>query len=200
MPIAEYTMMMILSVLRRLPELFELQGERTWQPLPAREMRQVTIGVVGLGSIGRNVARLALSFGARVIGTRKEPDLRKDFTEPMPEGLDRILDHDGLLPGHAQPPGGAGQVARRAAALAGIALVGHPQAGAAVHTGGDVDADHLVAFDNAVASAGRALVDNDLSFATTGGTGGGSLHLSQESIGYPCNLPRSMACCTGGIT
>ena len=32
-PIAEYTMMMILSVLRRLPELFELQGERTWQPL-----------------------------------------------------------------------------------------------------------------------------------------------------------------------
>ena len=34
-PIAEYTIMMILSVLRRLPELFELQGERTWQPLPA---------------------------------------------------------------------------------------------------------------------------------------------------------------------
>ena len=81
-PIAEYTMMMILSVLRRLPELYELQRERTWQPLPAREMRQVTVGIVGLGSIGRNVARLALAFGARVIGTRKEPDLRKDFTEP----------------------------------------------------------------------------------------------------------------------
>jgi phosphoglycerate dehydrogenase-like enzyme len=95
-PIAEYTMMMILSVARRLPELFELQRERTWQPLPAREMRQLTVGVVGLGSIGRNVARLALSFGARVIGTRKEPDLRKDFTEPMPEGMDRILEHDQL--------------------------------------------------------------------------------------------------------
>ena len=95
-PIAEYTVMMILSVLRRLPELIELQSERTWQPLPAREMRQVTIGVVGLGSIGRNVARLALSFGARVIGTRKEPDLRKDFTEPMPEGMDHILEHDQL--------------------------------------------------------------------------------------------------------
>lgn len=96
-PIAEYTMMMILSVLRRLPELYELQRERTWQPLPAREMRQITIGVVGLGSIGRNVARLALGFGARVIGTRKEPDQRKDFTEPIPDGLDRILDH-GQLP------------------------------------------------------------------------------------------------------
>jgi phosphoglycerate dehydrogenase-like enzyme len=95
-PIAEYTMMMILSVLRRLPELLELQSERTWQPLPAREMRQVTIGVVGLGSIGRNVARLALAFGARVIGTRRDPDVRKEFTEPVPKGMDRILDHDQL--------------------------------------------------------------------------------------------------------
>jgi phosphoglycerate dehydrogenase-like enzyme len=95
-PIAEYTMMMILAVLRRLPELYELQAERTWQPLPAREMRQVTVGVVGLGSIGRNVARLALAFGARVIGTRKDPDRRKDFTESIPEGMDRILDHDQL--------------------------------------------------------------------------------------------------------
>lgn len=95
-PIAEYTMMMILSVLRRLPELYELQQERTWQPLPAREMRQVTVGVVGLGSIGRNVARLALAFGARVIGTRKEPDERRDFTEPMPEGMDRIMSHEQL--------------------------------------------------------------------------------------------------------
>jgi phosphoglycerate dehydrogenase-like enzyme len=59
-------------------------------------MRQVTIGIVGLGSIGRNVARLALAFGARVIGTRKEPDERKDFTESMPEGMERILRHDQL--------------------------------------------------------------------------------------------------------
>ena len=44
----------------------ELQRERTWQPLPARELRQVTVGVVGLGSIGRAVARLAAGLrGAR---------------------------------------------------------------------------------------------------------------------------------------
>ncbi len=70
-PIAEYTMMMILAVVRRLPELLELQRERTWQPLPARELRQVTIGIVGLGSIGRAVAHLAVAFGARVIATRR---------------------------------------------------------------------------------------------------------------------------------
>lgn len=95
-PIAEYTLMMILSVLRRLPELMELQRERTWQPLPAREMHQVTIGIVGLGSIGRTVARLALAFGARVIATRKEPDAARDLTDPIPDGMDRILAHDQL--------------------------------------------------------------------------------------------------------
>ena len=94
-PIAEYTMMMILAVVRRLPELMELQRERTWQPLPARELRQVTIGIVGLGSIGRAVARLAVAFGARVIATRRDPE-RPDGREPIPEGLDQILSHDQL--------------------------------------------------------------------------------------------------------
>jgi phosphoglycerate dehydrogenase-like enzyme len=94
-PIAEYTMMMILAIVRRLPELMELQRERTWQPLPARELRQVTVGIVGLGSIGRAVARLATAFGAQVIATRRDPD-RGDGGEPIPDGLDRILSQDQL--------------------------------------------------------------------------------------------------------
>jgi len=71
-PIAEYVLLMILSVVRRLPQLLELHRERTWQPLVAREMRDITVGIVGLGSIGQEVARLASAFGARVIATRKE--------------------------------------------------------------------------------------------------------------------------------
>jgi phosphoglycerate dehydrogenase-like enzyme len=95
-PIAEYTMMMILSIVRRMPELLELQRERTWQPLPARELRQVTIGIVGLGSIGRGVARLAIAFGARVIATRRDPDRGSDGIDAIPEGIDRILAHEQL--------------------------------------------------------------------------------------------------------
>jgi phosphoglycerate dehydrogenase-like enzyme len=95
-PIAEYTMMMILAVVRRLPELLELQRERTWQPLPARELPQVTIGIVGLGSIGRAVARLATAFGAQVIATRRDPDHRPDAGDSIPDGLARILGHDQL--------------------------------------------------------------------------------------------------------
>jgi len=70
-PIAEYVMMAILAVSRRLPEQLELQRERTWQPLEGTELGDVTIGIVGLGSIGRRVAQLAEAFGARVMATRR---------------------------------------------------------------------------------------------------------------------------------
>jgi phosphoglycerate dehydrogenase-like enzyme len=70
-PIAEYVMLMVLAVSRRLPHLLELQRERTWQPLAATEMRDVTVGVVGLGSIGRAVAALATAFGCRVVAVRR---------------------------------------------------------------------------------------------------------------------------------
>jgi phosphoglycerate dehydrogenase-like enzyme len=73
-PIAEYVITMVLAVSRRLPGILELQRERTWQPLEGVEMRDVTIGIAGYGSIGRAVASLAASFGARVVATRRRPD------------------------------------------------------------------------------------------------------------------------------
>jgi phosphoglycerate dehydrogenase-like enzyme len=73
-PIAEYVMMMILGVSRRLPQLLELQRERTWQPLEGAELRDVTVGIVGLGSIGRAVGALATAFGCRVVAVRRRPD------------------------------------------------------------------------------------------------------------------------------
>jgi len=70
-PIAEYVLMMILAVSRRLPGLLELQRERTWQPLEGVELRDVTVGIVGLGSIGRAVGALATAFGCRVVAIRR---------------------------------------------------------------------------------------------------------------------------------
>jgi len=70
-PIAEYVLMMILAISRRLPQLLELQRERTWQPLEANELADVTVGVIGYGSIGRRVAQLAAAFGSHVVGVRR---------------------------------------------------------------------------------------------------------------------------------
>ena len=66
--------MMILAVSRRLPQLLELQRERTWQPLEGAELRDVTVGIVGLGSIGRAVGALATAFGCRVVAVRRRAE------------------------------------------------------------------------------------------------------------------------------
>ena len=96
-PIAEYVLMMILAVSRRLPQLLELQRERTWQPLEGAELRDVTVGIVGLGSIGRSVGALATAFGCRVVAVRRRGEAgssssgRDDEEEPFGEMvLDRV--------------------------------------------------------------------------------------------------------------
>lgn len=96
-PIAEYVMLMILAVSRRLPQLLELQRERTWQPLEARELRDVTVGIVGLGSIGRAVATLATAFGCRVIALRRTPGPASEAEDgPDRIELERLLRPDEL--------------------------------------------------------------------------------------------------------
>jgi len=72
-PIAEHVLLMILAISRRLPQLLELQRERTWQPVEGRELRDLTIGIVGYGSLGRAIASLATAFGPRVIAIRRRP-------------------------------------------------------------------------------------------------------------------------------
>jgi len=90
-PIAEYVLMMVLAVSRRLPQLLELHRERTWQPLEGREMADVTIGVVGLGSIGRRVAELSLQFGSRVVAIRRRAGDAADVP-----GLSEVLSPERL--------------------------------------------------------------------------------------------------------
>jgi phosphoglycerate dehydrogenase-like enzyme len=97
-PIAEYVLMMMLTAARRLPQLLELQAERTWQPLEARELRDVTVGIVGLGSIGRAVGALATAFGCRVLATRRRPEAGTDASDGAGDEpflgtlmLDRVL-------------------------------------------------------------------------------------------------------------
>ena len=73
-PIAEYVVMMCLAIARHLPQLMELQRERTWQPLRGRELGGLTVGIVGYGSIGSEVARLLEPFGTAIVATRRHPD------------------------------------------------------------------------------------------------------------------------------
>jgi phosphoglycerate dehydrogenase-like enzyme len=74
--IAEYVLMMMLAFAHRLPRMFHYQarGEwpsRRWQKFLPRELRGATVGVIGYGSIGREIGRLAHAFGMRVLALRR---------------------------------------------------------------------------------------------------------------------------------
>ncbi|MBI3062944.1 MAG: D-2-hydroxyacid dehydrogenase family protein [Deltaproteobacteria bacterium] len=65
----ELTWGLILSLMRRIPEVDRRMRQEAWPPVPGHLIEGKTIGVVGLGRIGREVARIARAFRARVLAT-----------------------------------------------------------------------------------------------------------------------------------
>ncbi|MFC2035243.1 D-2-hydroxyacid dehydrogenase [Chloroflexota bacterium] len=70
-PISEVVLELMLMFVKQAPLYFHLKRERQWRRLAPLELRSKTVGIVGLGSIGREVARLAKAFGMRVLATRR---------------------------------------------------------------------------------------------------------------------------------
>jgi len=69
--ISEYVITYLFALERRVFSMLDNQMERRWKPLPYRPSREITLGIVGLGSIGRHLARTARQFGVRVTGLNR---------------------------------------------------------------------------------------------------------------------------------
>lgn len=68
--ISEFVIARLLQLWKRLPEVDALAREHRWEPTFGREISGLTLGVVGLGAIGRQVARRAWALGLSVIAVR----------------------------------------------------------------------------------------------------------------------------------
>jgi phosphoglycerate dehydrogenase-like enzyme len=75
-PLAEFVLLGLLAFAKDLPRLEADKAARRWTHRPVRELRGATLVVVGLGEIGRAVARLAAELGMRVIGVSRGGDAR----------------------------------------------------------------------------------------------------------------------------
>ncbi|MFH9753064.1 D-2-hydroxyacid dehydrogenase [Streptomyces griseus] len=71
--VAEHVASLLLAHYRALPTLLDAQRAGRWKPLVAREIRGRTVGVIGLGDLGRSTARLLTALGAVVVGLRRGP-------------------------------------------------------------------------------------------------------------------------------
>jgi phosphoglycerate dehydrogenase-like enzyme len=87
--VAEHVMALILALAKRIPQSVRFQQKHVWGqeilwsggecPL---DVAGATLGLVGFGSIGRNVAKYAHAMGMRVLVVREHPDKNPpDFVE-----------------------------------------------------------------------------------------------------------------------
>ncbi len=70
-PIAEFVIAVALAFVKRLPYCGELQRQKRWEVFQTASLQSKTIGIIGLGNIGREVARLSRAFGMTVIATSR---------------------------------------------------------------------------------------------------------------------------------
>jgi len=79
--VAEHVIALIFALAKKIPGAVRLQQKHVWgqqilwDELPrVREVAGATLGLVGLGSIGRPVVRNAKALGMRVIAVREHPE------------------------------------------------------------------------------------------------------------------------------
>lgn len=105
-PIAEYTMAMVLAFAHHLPEMMEDKLTSSWPKerwnryLP-QELFGATIGIIGYGSIGRQIARLAQAFGMKVLAMKQ--NLRQ-LEEINTYQVAETGDPSGDIPDRIYPP------------------------------------------------------------------------------------------------
>lgn len=72
--VAEHTVALMLAVLRRIPALDADLRAGGWARERLGQLEGKTVGIVGLGAIGRRVAALVAPFGVRLLATSWGPD------------------------------------------------------------------------------------------------------------------------------
>jgi phosphoglycerate dehydrogenase-like enzyme len=100
--IAEYAISVLLALAHRVPRMVEWKAKGTWPPDKDRwslfvptEMRGATLGIIGYGSIGRELARIAkTAFGMSVLACKRDPSRREDSGYALPG----TGDPEGVLP------------------------------------------------------------------------------------------------------
>jgi phosphoglycerate dehydrogenase-like enzyme len=111
-PMAEHAFGMLLALTRNFARFFEGQARAEWRheqyaASGIELLRRQTMGILGYGSLGREIARLARAFGMRVLASKRDPGRRADdgFFLPgtgdpegtIPESLYADRDLDRLL-------------------------------------------------------------------------------------------------------
>jgi D-3-phosphoglycerate dehydrogenase len=68
LPVADSVLGYILTFARRLPWMDKMVKDGIWEKIPGKSLSECTLGVIGVGNIGKAVIRRASAFGMRFLG------------------------------------------------------------------------------------------------------------------------------------
>ena len=71
--VAEHAMGLVFAAARHIATMHGIVRGGGWRPMQGMELRGKTLGVVGLGGIGREMARIAQGIGLKVIAYNRSP-------------------------------------------------------------------------------------------------------------------------------
>lgn len=99
--VADYTFAMLLGMLRRIPQGHQSMREGRWSPIWGEDLSGKSLGILGLGRIGKAVARRALGFDLRVLAHDPHPtqEARDSGVEFL--SFDELLQRSDFLTLHA---------------------------------------------------------------------------------------------------
>ncbi|MEH7307710.1 D-2-hydroxyacid dehydrogenase [Neobacillus drentensis] len=92
-PISETIFGLMLGLTRKINTYIKNQQKKTWHHANmGQEIHEKTIGIIGVGTIGKETAKIAKAFGMNVLGFRHSGK-PVDFVEEMytPDQLDQML-------------------------------------------------------------------------------------------------------------
>jgi D-2-hydroxyacid dehydrogenase (NADP+) len=98
--VAEHVIALIFALAKKIPGSVDLQRKHVWgqqilwDELPrVREVAGATLGLLGLGSIGRAVVKMAKALGMRVIAVREHPEKGSDGADVVfgPAQIDELF-------------------------------------------------------------------------------------------------------------
>ena len=89
--ISEYAITLILAFNKHLPHFLQQKQEKVWQTTRMPLLNTQTVGVVGLGHIGQEIAKRAKALGARVIAY----DIPRKIMRAR--NVDKLVSGDGLF-------------------------------------------------------------------------------------------------------
>jgi D-3-phosphoglycerate dehydrogenase len=95
--VAEHAMGLVFAASRHIAIMHGIVRGGGWRPMQGTELRGKTLGIVGLGGIGREMARIASGIGLKVIAYNRSA--RPDTSVPM-VGIDELLQRSDIVSLH----------------------------------------------------------------------------------------------------